>query len=102
MALLDDFKMARRISHTATDPQILDLIDSAVLNLKSAGVNTDEFVTYTGSIAECDDALIKTAILTYVNMHYGIPSNYDDLRQSYIEQRSQLRMSTTYGVFKNG
>ena len=41
---------------------------------------------------EPEDDLITQAILTYVLMNFGEPSNYDRLKKSYDEQKAQLSM----------
>ena len=86
MAMLDKVKLALRISTDAFDSEITDLIAAAKLDLGIAGVSqTDE-----------TDALISRAIVTYCRVNFGQPDDYDKLKASYDEQKSQLSMATGY------
>lgn len=85
MAILDDVKLALRVSTDAFDSELNDLIDSAELDLGIAGV----------SYAEAD-ALVKRAIITYVKLHFGEPDEYERLKASYDEQKAQMSMATGY------
>lgn len=78
-------KMALRVSTTAFDDEIQTLINAAVLDLGIAGVNPGEY-----------DDIIKRAICTYVKMSFGLPEDYDRLKQSYDEQKAQLSNATGY------
>lgn len=86
MALLDNCKMAMRVTTSAYDNEIQEYIDSAKLDLGIAGVE----------VPQTDDALINKAIMTYVRMSFGAPSNYDKLKASYDEQKAQLMNATGY------
>lgn len=78
-------KMALRISTTAFDAEITDLIKAGLLDLGLAGVTWDN-----------EDELIRRAVITYVRLHFGDPDNYDRLKASYDEQKAQLGMATGY------
>ena len=84
MSMLDRTKLALRIKTTDFDTQINDLIDAAKQDLGIAGVV---------SATELD-SITRTAIITYVQMHFGEPDNYDQLKQSYDEQKAQLSTAT--------
>lgn len=84
--MLAKAKMALRITTDAYDDEILDLIDAAGLDLGIAGVVLPEEL----------DTLCQRAILTYVRMNFGSPSDYDRLKASYDEQKAQLRTATGY------
>lgn len=86
MAILDDAKMAMRISTTAYNDEITSLINAAQLDLGIAGVTVPSPL----------DALVTRAIITYVRMNFGTPDDYDRLKASYDEQKAQLSMSTGY------
>ena len=45
--------------------------------------------------SEVDD-LVRQAAITYFLMNFGAPENYDRLKASYDEQKSQLSMKTGY------
>lgn len=84
MELLTIVKLALRIKGNDFDLQLLDLIESAKMDLGIAGVITPEDF----------DAVTRTAVVTYVRMHFGQPDEYDQLKRSYDEQKAQLATST--------
>lgn len=85
-ALINSAKLAARITTTAFDSQVGDLLDAAFLDMGIAGVEVpDEF-----------DALVKQAAITYFLMRFGEPDQYDRLKKSYDEQKAQLSMATGY------
>lgn len=79
-------KMALRVSTTAFDTEITNLINAALLDMGLAGVTNN---TQT-------DALILRAIITYCRLNFGQPDDYDKLKASYDEQKAQLGMATGY------
>jgi len=84
--LITSAKLAARITTTAFDAQVSDLLDAAVLDLGLAGVEVPETL----------DALVKQAEITYFLMNFGQPDEYDRLKRSYDEQKAQLSMATGY------
>ena len=90
MALLNDVKMALRVTTEAYDSEITDLIESAKKDLGIAGVEIPE-----------NDAVINTAVKTYCKLNFGTPnpSNWEYLKKSYDEQKAQLSTSSTYSDF---
>lgn len=91
MALIDNCKMAMRITTSAYDTEIQAYIEAAMLDLGIAGV----------VIPEEANALINKAIMTYVRMSFGAPANYDRLKDSYDEQKAQLMNATGYTIWGN-
>ena len=89
--LLDDVKLALRISNTSYDSEITDLIDQAKADIKLVGVLESKIVD--------TDILIKRAIVTYCKSNFGW-SNTDAerLQQSYEAIRNHLSMSIEYTV----
>lgn len=85
MALIDNCKMAMRVTTSAYDAEIQSYIEAAMLDLGIAGVE-----------ASVPDELVNKAIMTYVRMSFGAPSNYDKLKASYDEQKAQLMNATGY------
>lgn len=79
-------KLSLRISTTAFDSEINDLIDAALLDLGIAGITNNNV----------QNALVKRAVTTYVRMNFGQPDEYDRLKASYDEQKAQLQMATGY------
>ena len=86
MATLDKVKMALRISTTALDGELSDLIAAAQQDLGIAGV----------SVPSTLDEICTTAIITYCKMHFGLPEDVDWLKKSYDEQKAQLVTATGY------
>jgi len=79
-------KLALRITTESFDSEITDLLNSALLDLGVAGVIVP------GEL----NALVQTACITYVQMHFGQPDDYDRLKRSYDEQKAQLSTCTGY------
>lgn len=92
MALLDDVKVACRVTSTAFDTELTDLISSAFADLGITDIKP-ELLTETEI-----EPLIKQAVITYCRMNFGLQSDnfYNRLKASYDEQKSQLLMSSTY------
>lgn len=87
MALLDDVKVALRVSTNAFDSEITDLISAAQTDMKLAGITATTSTT---------DPLIKRAVITYARLNFGQPDDYDRLKASYDEQKAQMGMATGY------
>ena len=76
MALLDDCKLALRISSNAYDSEINDLIAAAKLDIKETGIVIDE--------SSDNKGLWKIAVLTYVKANFGFNNpDAEALRDSY-------------------
>lgn len=84
--MLTKVKTALRISTDKYDDELTDLIESAKLDLGIAGV----------VVPEQYDELIKTAIITYCKMSFGLPEDYDRLKRAYDEQKAQLSNASGY------
>lgn len=89
MALIDDVKMALRITTDAYDDELTRYISAAQLDLGIAGVVLPEEL----------DAVCEVAIITYVKIKFGDPDNADRLKASYDEQKAQLSMATGYTLW---
>lgn len=83
--MLDLVKMALRIGTDAFDAELNNLIEAAQDDLGIAGVINIDADT---------DPLIKTAIITYCKLHFGLPDDADRLQKSYDEQKGQLSTAT--------
>ena len=89
--MLEAAKLALRLTSDDFDDEICNLIKSAVADLWIAGVvNIDP-----------DDSIVRTAIITYVKMHFGEPDEYDRLKKSYDEQKGQLGTASGYTEWTN-
>lgn len=92
MALLDDVKVACRVTTTAFDNELDDLISAAFADIGITDVDPN-LLTSADTVP-----LIKRAVLTYCKMNFGTVDDgvYDRLKDSYDEQKRQLMMSGTY------
>jgi len=89
MALLDDVKVALRISasNTSFNSEINDLISAAQRDLLVAGIK----------VADTSDPLIKRAIVTYAKAHFGYDNpDADRLLKAYEMLKMHLMLSTEY------
>lgn len=84
--MLENVKLALRITTDAFDSELLELIEAAKLDLGIAGVVVPAEI----------DAIVSRAITTYCKIHFGEPDEYDRLKASYDEQKAQLSMATGY------
>ena len=90
MALIDDIKAILRISNTAYNTEITDLIASAKADLGICGLlDTSEI-----------DPLIKRAITLYCKANFGYDNpDASKLQQSYEMLRNHLSLSADYAYF---
>lgn len=88
--MLNRVKMALRITTNAFDDEITGLINSALGDLGLVGISQASLNTA--------DELVTTAVITYVKLHFGEPSDPDRLKKSYDEQKAQLITATGYGL----
>ena len=84
--MLSKVKLALRITTSAFDSELTDLIAAAQLDLGVAGVIVPSTI----------DELVTRAIITYCKMSFGLPEDYDRLKKSYDEQKAQLVTATGY------
>jgi hypothetical protein len=85
--MLERVKLALRIVTNAFDGEINGLINAALMDLGLVGIPMS-----------ITDELIITAVITYVKLHFGEPSDPDRLKKSYDEQKAQLITATGYGL----
>lgn len=81
--------MALRITTSAYDDELTDLIEAAKVDLGIAGV----------VVPNQFDAIVSRAIITYCKMSFGLPEDYDRLKKSYDEQKAQLSNATGYTIW---
>lgn len=93
MALLDDVKVACRVTSTAFNEELSDLISSAYSDLGITDIKP-ELLNGTNTL----EPLVKQAVITYCRMNFGFQSDsyYARLKASYDEQKAQLLMSSKY------
>ena len=86
-AALTAVKLALDVTVTDYDAEIGDLIDAALLDLQSSGVD----VSTMGN-----DKLVMQAVKTYCRMNFQSPADYDRLERSYSQQVVKLMHATGY------
>ncbi|HRC81346.1 MAG TPA: head-tail connector protein [Sedimentibacter sp.] len=108
--MLTEIKTYLRISNTACDDEINDLIDAAKSDLKLSGVNINKTITETITPEPTEenpnpepveiqvmDSLIKRAIIIYVKANFGWNNpDAERLQQSYNMLKSHLALSQEY------
>lgn len=94
MTLLDNVKLALRLTVNNYDSDLTDLINAARIDLGIAGVILP---------AELD-AICERAIISYVRIHFDrlADGEYDRLKASYDEQKAQLMTATGYTDWGDG
>jgi uncharacterized phage protein (predicted DNA packaging) len=91
MTILDDVKSALRVSGTAMDIEITDLISASLLDLKTSGIDADK------TLESAMDPLIKRAVITYCKAYFGYDNpDADRLIQSYQMLKNHLSLSSEY------
>lgn len=89
--MLSKARKALRITNTAFDEEIQDLIDTAKIDLHQAGVSQVKLDT--------PDAIIERAIKTYVKAHFGYDNpDADRLNDAYVMLKQHLSL---YGDYKD-
>jgi hypothetical protein len=87
--VLNTVKLAIPVKTDYYDAELNSLIAAAVVDLGIVGVHTD---------INTNDAALTRAIVTYVKANFGNPTNYDQLKASYDEQKAQLITARGYGL----
>ncbi len=88
--MLNEIKVAVRVSHSAFDAEILELIDEARADLMLSGIS---------SVKANDDTdpLIKRAIKTYCKANFGFDNpDSERLQQSYEMIKQHLSLAGDY------
>ena len=88
--MLDSVKLALAITVDSYDAELQDLINAALYDLKTNGVDALNMQT---------DALVVQAVKTYCRAHFHSPADYDKLLSAYEEQKGHLMNCTGYTVF---
>ena len=86
--MLDLVKVALRVTSSAYDAELTQLIYAAAADLGITDIKVES--------PNASDPLIRQAIITYCAARFGKPENYDRLKASYDEQKAQLSMSSRY------
>lgn len=95
--LLDKVKLALRVSATAFDEEISDLIAAAKADLRLVGVNVPE--DEEGSPEEqAGDPLIERAIILYAKAEFGYNSDRERYRNAYDYLKCALSLAGDYNA----
>lgn len=91
MALINDVKQTLRITNTAMETEIRDLIDSAKADLKLSGVLAAKIID--------TDMLIKRAVTLYCKSNFGLDNpDSEKYQASYNSLKTHLCLSQEYTV----
>ena len=95
MALLEKVKVACRVTTTAYDEELQDLMRAALADIAIPDI--DSYL-----LEECGDTqpLVQRAVITYCKMNFGFNAltegQYNLLKASYDEQKAQMLMNSDY------
>ena len=94
MALIDKVKVACRVTSTAYNEELTDLISAAFSDMGITDIRSD-LLTETEI-----DPLVQRAVITFCKMNFGFAQlaegQYELLKKSYDEQKAQMLMSSSY------
>ena len=110
--MLKEAKKALRMTASMYDSEIASLLMAGANDLAIAGVELPGTVTFTigtddavTDASTLTDDLVMRAIITYAQMRFGNPPNYQQLADSYDLQKVQLMHAagyTDYGEEETG
>lgn len=90
--MLEKVKLALRISNTAFDSEVQDLIDAARQDLILTGVSADK-------VSDDNDPLIKRAITTYCKANFGWDNpDAERLQKAYDMLKQHLSLAGDYNA----
>ena len=96
--MLEGVKLSLRITNTAFDDEIKDLIDAAKLDLGISGVEKIETKDEEDKLI-VSDPLIKRAVTLYVKANFGWDNpDSERLQESYLMLKQHLSLSGDYNV----
>ena len=80
------------MTSTAYNDELVDMIEAALADMGITDIKPEVLTVFD------TDPLIQRAVITYCRMNFGYQDdiNYDRLKASYDEQKSQLLMSGKY------
>ena len=94
--LIDDIKQTLRITTSALDTEVNDIIESAKADLILSGIlksKTEE------DVIDGFDSLIKRAIILYVKANFGLDNtDSDKYQKAYDSLKTHLALSQEYTI----
>ncbi len=107
--MLKEAKKALRVTVNNFDSEIAHLLMAGANDLAIAGVQLPGTVTFTigtndevTDASTLTDALAMRAVITYAQMRFGNPPNYDKLADAYDLQKVQLMHANGYTDYGEG
>ena len=101
--MLKEAKKALRVTASMYDTEIAHLLMSGAADLELAGVILPGTVSFSVDAMDVvtdkstlTDALAMRAVITYAQMRFGNPPNYQQLADAYDLQKVQLMHATGY------
>jgi hypothetical protein len=100
--MLNEAKLALRITTDAYDAEIASLLGAGARDLTAAGVvlpGTVSFVVTSEGVQDnstLTDELCMRALITYTRMNFGSPDDYERLRSAYDDQKVTLMHAHNY------
>lgn len=91
--MLDKVKLALRISGSAFDDEVTDLINAAIADLRLVGIIVPENA---GSPEETGDPLISRAIVLYAKAEFGFNDDAEKYRKAYDHLKCALSLAGDY------
>ena len=85
--MLNTVKLALRITTSAYDTELQQLINAALADLELVGVAVD-----------ATDPLIIRCVIMYVRAFFGSPGDYERVKAAYDEMKAQFISATGYGL----
>jgi hypothetical protein len=86
--MLNDVKLALRLSSDAFDTEITMLIDACKLDLQLAGVG----------VVDETNALIKNAIIFYCKANFGENENADKWQRAYDNIKNAIALTSLFDM----
>lgn len=92
--LLELVKKALRTKTNASDEELQNLIEAALIDLSFGGADNSV-------LAEGQNALVNQAVILYCKAHFGLidPNDYDRVKKAYDEIKAQIGMATGFTVW---
>ena len=91
--MLDKVKLALRISGSAFDDEVTDLINAAIADLRLVGIIVPENA---GSPEATGDHLISRAIVLYAKAEFGFNDDAERYRNAYDYLKCALSLTADY------
>lgn len=92
--MLDKVKLALRLSGTAFDSEVSDIIDAAIADLRLVGIHIPEKTESPGSTL--GDPLLDRAVVLYAKAEFGFNDDAERYRRAYDYLKCSLSLAGDY------